>query len=334
MSRAKGFSSSTSIWVACAFALATAAQLAGQAADIKNQAGVRLKSTVIGPADSVSITALNCEEISKTWRVSISGELNLPMIGRIQASGLTVEQLELALTAKLGKYLREPQVSVFVTEFRSQPVTVMGSVEKPGVIQLEGPKTLFEVLVMAGGPKDPGPTVTIKRGTDHGTLDVPGARMDADGTYMFADLELAEVTTGRGELANIPIKPFDLITVAKAKATRYVHVTGEVTRPGSVELVTQETVSLLKVLAVAGGLTVNANGSKTMIIHVNPDGLQTSTSFIDVSKIENGKARDLELMNGDVLVVPPSNWKSIVHMATASAVSSGIFTAVNVIGRF
>ena len=121
---------------------------------------------------------------------------------------------------------------------------------------------------------------------------------------------------------------------SRAKAARYVHVTGEVTRPGSVELVTQDTVSLLKVIAVAGGLTINANGSKTMIIHVNPDGLQTSTSFIDVSKIENGKARDLELMNGDVLVVPASNWKSIVHMATSSALNAGVFTAVNIIGRF
>jgi polysaccharide export outer membrane protein len=207
--------------IACVLALAVATVAGGQETDTKNQAATRLKSTVIGPADTVSITALNCEEISKTWRVSISGELNLPMIGRVQAAGLTVEQLELSLTKKLGKFLREPQVSVFVTEFRSQPVTVMGSVEKPGVVQLEGPKTLLEVIVMAGGPKEAGPTVTIKRGTDHGTLDVPGARMDADGTYMFADLDLAEVMTGRGELANIPVKPFDLITVARAVCSRH-----------------------------------------------------------------------------------------------------------------
>jgi hypothetical protein len=71
-----------------------------------------------------------------------------------------------------------------------------------------------------------------------------------------------------------------------------------------------------------------------MIIHVNPDGLQTSTSFIDVNKIASGKARDLELMNGDVLVVPASGWKSVVHMATASALNAGVFTAINVIGRF
>lgn len=324
----------TSIVLICVLGLSVASDLAGQGADVKKVDASRLKSTIIGPADTVTITALNCEEISKTWRVSISGELNLPMIGRVQAAGLTVEQLEQDLTVKLAKFLREPQVSVFVTEFRSQPVTVTGAVEKPGILQLEGPKSLFEVLVMAGGPKDAGATVTIKRGTDHGPLNAPGARTDSEGTYTFADLELAEVTTGRGELANIAIEPYDVITVSHAKAARFVHVTGEVTRPGSVELVSQDAVSLLKVIAVAGGLTANANGSKTMIIHINPDGLQTSTAFIDVTKIEAGKARDVELTNGDVLVVPASGWKSAMHTATSSVITGGVFTAVNILARF
>jgi protein involved in polysaccharide export with SLBB domain len=76
----------------------------------------------------------------------------LPLIGRVQAGGFTVEQLEAELNTGLKKYMHDPQVSVTVAEFRSQPVSVFGAVTKPGVIQLRGRKTLYEVLSMAGGP--------------------------------------------------------------------------------------------------------------------------------------------------------------------------------------
>ena len=314
--------------------LIAALDSAGQEPETRIAVDSQMKRTIIGPDDTISITALNCEEISKSWRVSTSGELNLPLAGRIQAGGMTVEQLEQEVTMRLAKYLREPQVSLFVTEFRSQPVTVTGAVDKPGTLQLGGSRTLFEVLVMAGGPKEAGPTVTIKRGTDHGPLNVPGSRMDTDGTYRFADVDLTEVMTGRGDLANIHVEPYDVITVSHVKTARMVQISGEVYRPGSVELVVQDTVSLKKVLAVAGGLTSDANGGKTMIVHISPEGLQTSAAVVDVPKIMAGKAKDLELMNGDIVIVPTSGWKVAMKTASTSAITGGVFTAVNILAKF
>ena len=289
---------------------------------------------VIGPDDSVSILALNCDEISKTWRISSAGELNLPMVGSVRAAGLTVQQLEDSLADRLKKFVIEPQVTVFVTEFRSQPVTVAGAVEKPGVYQLETGKTLFEVLVMAGGPKNAGLTVNLKRSTQQGEIPVPGTVLDKNGLYASVDLDLKEVLEGRGSKASLPLKSDDLVTVSGTRPARFVHIAGEVNKPGSVELVTQDVVSLMKVLAVAGGLTKDAKASSTMIMHNNPNGVLTSTVFVNLGKIEQGKARDLELTDGDVVVVPTSGVKSTLHQASGAAMSSGIYAAINILARY
>jgi polysaccharide biosynthesis/export protein len=289
---------------------------------------------VIGADDSVSILALNCDEISKTWRISSAGELNLPMVGSVRAAGLTVQQLEDTLADRLKKFVIEPQVTVFVTDFRSQPVTVTGAVEKPGVYQLETGKSLFEVLVMAGGPKNAGSTVTLKRATQRGEIGMPGVVLDKDGAYASVDLDLKEVLEGRGSKADLRLMSDDLITVSPVRPARFVHISGEVNKPGAVELVTQDVVSMMKVLAVAGGLTKDAKASATMIMHNNANGVLTSTVFVDIDKIMHGKARDLELTDGDVVVVPTSGVKSTLHQASGAAMSSGIYAAINVLARY
>src|SRR5579885_980060 len=129
--------------------------------------GSNLQQGVLGPEDTVSITALNVEEISKAWRIGADGSLSLPMLGRIAASGMSVEELQSEIASRLRKFVRDPQVTVFVSDYRSHPVTVAGAVEKPGVIQVEGPTSLFAVLVQAGGPKEAGPTVTLTRRTEN-----------------------------------------------------------------------------------------------------------------------------------------------------------------------
>ena len=269
----------------------------------------------------MSILALNCDEISKTWRISSAGELNLPLVGSVQAAGMTARQLEDNLADRLKKFVIEPQVTVFVTDFRSQPVTVTGSVEKPGVYQLETGKTLFDVLVLAGGPKNAGQTVTLKRSTQRGQIGLPNTVLDISGAYESADLDLKEVMEGRGTKAGIRLMPDDLITVSLTRPARFVHIAGEVNKPGSVELVTQDVVSLMKVLAVAGGLTKDAKGSATMIMHNNANGVLTSTAFVNIDKITRGKARDLELTDGDVIVVHPTGVNSTLHQASGAAMA-------------
>ena len=107
---------------------------------------------LLGPDDTVTIRAENAPDLSdKPFRVDAAGELKLPMIGRLHAGGLTVDQLETEIATRLKVYIVEPEVTVSITEFRSQPVSVVGAVATPGVHQLEGRKTLVEILAIAGG---------------------------------------------------------------------------------------------------------------------------------------------------------------------------------------
>ena len=128
-------------------------------------------AAVIGVDDVITIEALNVEEITKPWRVGGGGS-EPSYFGRVHAAGMTAAQLEEELTTRLKQFVRNPQVTVFISEFHGHPATVSGAVEKPGVVQLQGPTSLFEVLVSAGGPKEAGPTVTLTRGHENGTIPI------------------------------------------------------------------------------------------------------------------------------------------------------------------
>lgn len=106
----------------------------------------------IGPEDVVDISVFKVPELSKSVQVADGGTINLPLVGEIAAAGKTARDIELELTKKLGdKYLRSPQVTVFVKEYNSQRVTVEGSVKKPGVYPIRGKNSLLQMLASAGG---------------------------------------------------------------------------------------------------------------------------------------------------------------------------------------
>lgn len=291
----------------------------------------RRSGLVIGPDDTVTITAQDADEISKPWRVGTAGELNLPMVGVMHVAGMTVDQFQQALTERMRKYYIHPQVSVAISDLRSQPVTVVGPVDKPGTYQLQGAKTLFEVLVMAGGPKETaGLEVTLTRLIERGRIASFGVRQDEGGTYDIAKVNLKDVMEGRGAAAEVPVQPYDVVTVSEYKPQRMVHIAGEVNKPGTVELVTLDTVSLMRVLAAAGGLTRTASAHRTLIVHLNAAGVQTSSAFVDINKILKGTARDLDLTAGDIVIVPSNTLMSYVQAASLSAVTTGVY----VLGRF
>ncbi len=311
--------------MACACA-ARAQQAVPTAEPLKPRQG-----QVIGPEDTITISAVEAEEISKAWRVDEGGEVNLPMVGRMKAAGMTAGEFERSLTGRLKRYYRRPEVAVYISEMRSQPVTVMGPVEKPGTYQLQGSRTLLDVLALAGGPKETaGSQVTLARLRERGHIDVEGVRQDDTGKYDVLELDLKEVMAGHSASSAVPVEPYDVVTISEFKPQKLVHIAGEVNKPGAVELVSQPTVSLMKVLAVAGGLTRTSSPGRTMIVHLNENGVQTSTAFVNMKKIMNGQARDLELTSGDIVIVPSNSLMSYVQAASLSAVSTGVY----ILGRF
>jgi polysaccharide biosynthesis/export protein len=288
-----------------------------------------LNRGAIGPDDTVTIMALNVDEISKAWRIGPTGELNLPLVGRLNAAGMSAEQLEKAIADRLKEYVRDPQVTVFVSDFKSHPITISGAVERPGILQLEKPTPLFAVLAQAGGVKDPGSTVTLSRSIEYGQIPDSAAITSKDGKYSVVELPIQDVLRGHGASANVEVHAFDTITVSQVKHPRLVFLAGEVNKPGAIELDTQDTVSLTKALALAGGLTHVAKPAHTMIRHINEKGQETAFAFVDMNKVLNGKAKDLTLMEGDVVIVPSSTLQTYLEaMAT-----TGITSSVMILGR-
>jgi polysaccharide export outer membrane protein len=106
----------------------------------------------VGPQDLIEISVFQVPDLNRTVRVNSGGQISLPLIGVMQAGGLTIQELESAIARKLeAKFLQNPQVTAFVKEYTSQRVTVEGSVKKPGIYPISGRTTLLQAIAMAEG---------------------------------------------------------------------------------------------------------------------------------------------------------------------------------------
>jgi len=286
--------------------------------------------SVLGPNDQISIRALDAEEISdKTYRVSASGDLTLPMIGTLRAAGLTVGQLESDVAAALRKYIRNPKVAISVTEFHSQPVSVIGAVTTPGIVQLQGKKTLVEVLSMAGGLKnDAGQSVTLTRHKEWGSLPLPGARLDPTGQFSIAELKLKDVLEARNPEQNIMIRPNDIISVPRAET---IYVLGAVKRAGRFALNESDTLSVLQAVSLAEGLERTASPQKAKILRIAPGATRRAEVPLNLKKIFSGEMADVVLQPDDILFVPDSAQKRAALRTLEALMSIGTTAGAGVI---
>lgn len=275
---------------------------------------------VIGPEDILEIDVFDAPELRQRVRVENDGSINVRLLGHVQAAGLTTLQMRTELEADWGKnYLQDPQVSIFVREFHARPVTVIGAVEKPGVYQVPGSRSLMGVLAMAGGlSKRPaaGRTLYITRKGGFGVLDPqPGLRQVAADQV---EIDIPLLLYSHEERLNVPIKAFDTISVTRAGV---VYVVGEVKKPGGFVLEDKEHISILQALALAEGLSMNASKKGARVIHRADDGSLSETP-IDLGKILNGKSQDMTLAADDVLFVPNSHAKYVAKRTAESVVGT------------
>ena len=156
-------------------------------------------SYVLGPEDLITVRVFAADDIpDKPAQIDNDGTVTLPMIGQVHAAGLTVEQLQANLVTAYKKYFKDPQVTVQVNEFHSQPVSVAGNVNTPGVVQLQGNRNLMEVIRQAGGLRaDAGDTVLITRNLSEGAIPVAGAFTDPTGKYSVAHIDIRAVMSGK-----------------------------------------------------------------------------------------------------------------------------------------
>lgn len=279
-------------------------------------------SYILGPGDQIVIRAFDAEEISdKPTRISSSGYINLPLVGRVHAAGMTVEQLEAELTSRLQTYIQSPEVSVSVSEFRSQPVSVIGAVNAPGVHQLQGHKTLIEILSLAGGTRsDAGHTVKITRRLEWGRIPLPNAKDDPTGQFSVAEVNLKSVLDAKNPQDNILIQPEDVISVPRAEM---VYVVGDVPRAGGFVLNEQENVTVLQALSLAGGLGRAAAPTKAKLLRAAGKGANRTELAVNLKDILAGKKDDIPMQPEDILFIPNSASKSVALRSLETALGMG-----------
>jgi polysaccharide biosynthesis/export protein len=282
---------------------------------------------VLGPDDQVRVWVLGVEEISdKPLRIDPAGAIDLPLIGEVHAGGLTLEQLRAELTKRFSKEVQKPQVSVEIVDFGSQPVSVMGAVNHPGVHQLRGRKTLMEVISMADGLRqDAGPRITISREIQNGPVPLRTAKTDASGQFSVAEVPVKEMLAGTNPTENILILPHDVVTVPVAEA---VYVIGEVRKPGEVALKGNATISVLQALSSAEGFGPTPAPQHAKVVRFVPGDTQLKEIPVDLKKVMAGKAEDIAMRPNDILVVPSNGAKKVAARAVEATIQTAIGIAI------
>jgi polysaccharide export outer membrane protein len=221
-------------------------------------------------------------------RVSQSGIITLPLVGQVTVGGKTAVEAEQAVREAYRRYIRDPQITVFVKEYHSYRVSVVGYVEKPGVLEVTGERSLLEVLAMAGG-------LNSKAGK---TLQVSRLREDRQETLL---IDLDKLSHQGDMRLNLRMLPGDVVNVPKAGV---VYVQGSVKKPGAYRL--REAMTVTQAIAAAGGPDEKmANRGGTTLFRRGP-GAERQEIPIDVAAIQSGRAEDIQLSENDIVVVPMS----------------------------
>lgn len=262
------------------------------------------ESLVIGPGDLLHITVLREPELEQRVRVRDSGEISLPLVGNIHVAGIDPAAASSAIAAKYlgGNYLKHPDVSVFVEQFATQPVSVLGQVAKPGTYPISTPRTLLDLLAMAGGLTEIADRhIMIER--------APGVKQREEHVFLSNRADDAL-------MANVTIDPGDTILVPKAGI---VYVLGDVGRPGGYIMQNESRMTVLQAVAMAAGVNRTANEKQARIIH-NINGSYDEEN-LTLREIERGEAPDQLLQPNDVIYIPFSFAKNVV-MGSSSIVAA------------
>jgi polysaccharide export outer membrane protein len=283
---------------------------------------------ILGSGDEITVRVVNMTEISdKPISIDLSGDIRFPMVGLIHASGLTAEQLASAISKRLETYVKQPDVSVSIAEFRSQPVSILGAVNRPGVQQVQGQKTLLEMLSLAGGidSKTAGPILKITRRLEFGPLPLPNATPDPTHQFSVAQVSLKSLLEAKTPEENISIKPYDVISVPQGEM---VYVIGEVPKPGGFIIGDTQPVTVLQALSMAGGADKLAQPQHARILRRVAGGTSRTEIAVNIDKMLEGKSEDIRLQAEDILFVPNSIPKRAALRAVEAAVQAGIGAAI------
>jgi polysaccharide export outer membrane protein len=270
----------------------------------------------IGPDDLIQVTVYNIPEQearatprSVILRVSQQGLIVVPLVGELNVKGMTIADVQRELGKRYSKYIRNPQVGVMVTEYR-QRVSVMGAVQKPGVFELTGPKTVIDMLALAGG-------VTERAGNQ-----VHVYRQDEKGNRQSVVIDLMVLANNlesigqNSQAVNMPVQAGDVVNVPQSGMF---FVDGAVGKPGSYALGRNYT--LRQALATAGGVNDELADYAAVTINRRHGADKMQTISVDLNSVIAGSAADPQVLPDDVILVPVSGFKFFVKRFIGTIIS-------------
>lgn len=261
------------------------------------------KKGIIKINDKLGVQVRNEADLSGIFEVKASGKIDYPFLGEIKAEGLTLDEFKGFLIRKLGQdYIVSPEVNVEFKERPSSSVTIVGQVGKPGSYLLAEDLTLLQLISQAGGLmsqtggfiEDPAQIrVKIIRSGD-------GKKRD------FLEMELEPVM--KGDIADPKLEIGDMVFLYSVRGKKMeiapsVSIMGQVSRPGNYAYT--DSMMFIRLIAEAGGFTSVASTGNIRLIRYSKKG-EEKIFYVNAAKIMDGKAEDIKLEEGDLIVVPES----------------------------
>jgi len=259
----------------------------------------------LGPGDVIKILVFEEDEASGEFKISSKGEIQHNLLGTIYVEGLTSDELKVNLTQVFKKYIRNPLVSVEITDYQSRKVHVFGEVTNTGRFPLKEDSNLLQILIAAGGPSGQAGTITILR--NYLKQDVTKKEGQSSEPMDIVQVDFNQLFSQGGLSKNILLEDGDIVYVMGTGntvpgAVSQVYVFGAVQNPGIFPLVGNEFTALNAILA-AGGFNKFAAENRVRLIRYVGD--HREERIIRVGDVMKGqKDKDILLQAGDVLVVP------------------------------
>jgi polysaccharide export outer membrane protein len=321
----------------CALLLLTAGVVSAQQAETSNSlqatpsaSSISTPSTEdryrIGPGDVLDIRVFNKPQFSRdSVRVDGRGMIRMPLIQtEIQAACRTEAELAREVTTQYLEYLRNPQVDVFIRDFQSQLVSVLGAVRTPTRFQLQRRVRLLELLSHAGGPNDAaGRTIQVVHTAAPSMCDT-AAQSEADDTALD-NYKLDETLKGEAA-ANPYVRPGDVISVSEAEQA---FIVGNVLRPQAISL--KERITVSRAVAMSGGTMPDTKSDRVRIVRQPPGTASRTEIIVDLKAIDKQKAEDVVLQAGDIVDVPTSGAKRLFRSLVGAVIPNIASLPVRVI---
>lgn len=276
---------------------------------------------VLGPNDQFIIRAPQADEINeRPFRIDSDGFINLPLVGKVRAAGLTVQALEADLTTRLKEFIREPQVMISMVQFRSEPVFFLGAFKFPGIYPLGGRRTLVEMLTSVGGlVPNASRRIRITRKAEYGPIPLPGAVQSADGKTSSVEISIESLTQNVNPDEDIVLKSYDIVNADRAER---VYVNGEVTKVSAIELAERGSISITQALTEAGGFTQFAIRDQVRVLRPVMGTTMRAEIVINMKRVYEGKDVDFPLLPNDVLYVPRSGKRAVLGPVSTTFLAS------------